>query len=115
MLICLISVVFKFLNYYVLIILLQESLDYLIIFMSKLTSQYLHPDNWKAQIQELSLTYFNFLEILPYVFICWNKVIECKSSIEYIVQNNLLIPLIENHSYFFNKTCYNTTILQVNQ
>lgn len=83
--------------------------------MSKLTNQYLHPDNWNAQTLEQGLIYFKFLGVLPYVFICWTKVLEYKLSIENIVQNNLLIPLIQNHKHFFNKTCYNSTLLQVNQ
>ncbi|VVC25046.1 Hypothetical protein CINCED_3A021537 [Cinara cedri] len=93
-------------------ILKQESLDYLIIFMSKLTNQYLHPNNWKTQTLEQGLTYYKVLEILRYVFICWAKLLEYKLCIDNIVQNNLLIPLIQNHSHFLIKIGSDSTLLQ---
>lgn len=96
--------------------LLQESLNYLVIFFSTLTDQFLCSDNWLEQYQNISI-YDKFLEILSYMFICWIKILECKLNItENVLNDSYLVPLVHVHSQFFDKLSYNNyTLLQVIQ
>lgn len=91
---------------------LQESLDYLAAFFSTLTNQFLHSDDWLEQ-HDSSLVCCKFLEILSYVFICWTKVLEYKLLVENITQSLLSVPLVHNHSEFFDKSSHGSTLLQV--
>jgi len=92
--------------------LLQESLDYLVIFFSTLTDQFLHSDDWLEENQSRDSIYNKFLEILSFVFICWTKVLQCKSFLENVMHSSLSVPLVHRHSRFFHKS-HNSTLLQV--
>ncbi|XP_060838951.1 uncharacterized protein LOC132920516 [Rhopalosiphum padi] len=93
-------------------ILKQVSLDYLVIFFSTLTEQFLNSDNWLEENQDRNSIYYKFLEILSCIFICWAKVIECKLFTEITTQNVLFVPLVQSHSQFFHKSYHNSTLLQ---
>lgn len=91
----------------------KESLEFLITFFSITTNQFLHSDYWLEQHQDSF--YYKFLEILSYIFICWSKVLECKSLTDNITHNSFSVPLVHNHSEFLQKSSYSSTLLQVSQ
>lgn len=93
-------------------VLKQVSLDYLINFFSTLTEQFLNSDDWLEPNQDRDSIYYKFLEILSYIFICWAKVIECKSFTEIAIQDPLLVPLVQSHRQFFHRSSHNSTVLQ---
>ncbi|CAH1715505.1 unnamed protein product [Aphis gossypii] len=93
-------------------VLKQVSLDYLINFFSTLTEHFLNSDEWLEPNQDRDSIYYKFLEILSYIFICWSKVIECKSFTEIAIQDPLLVPLVQSHRQFFHRSSHNSTLLQ---
>jgi hypothetical protein len=104
---------YKNLKYFCILYNLKVSLDYLVIFFSTLTEQFLNSDNWLEENQDRNSIYYKFLEILSCIFICWAKVIECKLFTEITTQNVLFVPLVQSHSQFFHKSYHNSTLLQV--
>lgn len=86
-------------------------MNHLILFFSTLTNQFLLSDNWLESQQDQNLVYPKFLEVLSYVFICWTKVLECRSSNE--THKPLLVPLVHSHSQFFDKPFHSSILLQV--
>lgn len=92
---------------------LQVSLDYLFNFFSTITEHFLNSDNWLEQCQDRDSNYNKFLEILSYIFICWAKVIDCQLFTEIATHNQMLVPLVQSHSQFFQKSSLNSTLLQV--
>lgn len=93
-------------------ILKQVSLDYLFNFFSTITEHFLNSDNWLEQCQDRDSNYNKFLEILSYIFICWAKVIDCQLFTEIATHNQMLVPLVQSHSQFFQKSSLNSTLLQ---
>lgn len=87
-------------------------MDYLVDFFSTLTDQFLNSDYWLEQRQDQDSIYYKFLEILSYVFICWAKVLECKLFTEIATHDLFLVPLVHNHSQFFNKSSHSSSLLQ---